>query len=332
MTTTIQRRKAAGLCVCGKARDNETIRCTACREKHRIDSLERMRAKSEERRAKGLCIQCGRHPPTDAHVRCERCHASHVTFARKAASAQMAERVTAGVCIGCGKPRNNETTRCDTCREEHNASTSAAKADSYAAFDSLGVCVSCGCTRDNETKLCNRCRTTSMSNNRIHAQAKRDRPGICDKCTLPTWTPEAPSCQYHYTYNLVSKFLSKDARLRKDRTAIRLTHAMMQKLYAQGGACAYSDVPLKPAVNMSIDHVWPRCKFPALSDELTNMVWVSRTVNNMKGIVTPTEPEFLILDLDIRARISTLANQVEGRPHDVPPLASPRPSPTTTPL
>lgn len=62
------------------------------------------------------------------------------------------------------------------------------------------------------------------------------------------------------------------------------------KLEQQGFKCALSGVPLVPGKNASLDHIYPKLKYPAVAAEPTNLVWVDHTLNKMKQDADPDDP------------------------------------------
>ncbi len=164
------KRKAAGMCVaCGKAPAlSGRAKCGACLEYARTynkgryltggacdgdcencrlpecgleasprdKALNRAMGLSDERRAAGLCIQCGR-PAEAGRSYCPACLSARREDYQKKAQA----RRDAGLCYLCGeRPPEPGKTRCRECAEKD----SKAQHRVYEGRARKGVCVSCG--------------------------------------------------------------------------------------------------------------------------------------------------------------------------------------------
>ena len=80
------------------------------------------RRKTAERRAKGLCVKCGKRPPTPGRTRCEPCAAKKRPADRARHRRLTAERVAQGLCPRCGKrPPAPERSQCAPCLEKDAA-------------------------------------------------------------------------------------------------------------------------------------------------------------------------------------------------------------------
>jgi hypothetical protein len=64
---------------------------------------------------------------------------------------------------------------------------------------------------------------------------------------------------------------------------------LKQKLQEQEYKCAYTGVQLIPGVNASVDHVYPKFKYPEMAKDPHNIEWVTTEVNVMKRDRTPEE-------------------------------------------
>ena len=72
-------------------------------EARRQRDLERYYRQTAERRAQGLCIKCGKRPPTPHRTWCEPCTAKKRPADRARHHRRTAERVALGLCPTCGK-------------------------------------------------------------------------------------------------------------------------------------------------------------------------------------------------------------------------------------
>ena len=136
-------------------------------EKGRQKERERHRKRAADRRTKGLCIKCGKHPPASGRSLCEACGergraAERARYARGKAAGnpyggrnpegrrRMArernkrrriERKEAGLCVRCGElPPAEGSVVCEACREARRAE----ERKLYAARRAKGLCGRCG--------------------------------------------------------------------------------------------------------------------------------------------------------------------------------------------
>ena len=72
-------------------------------ELRRKRDLERYHRQTAERKAKGLCVTCGKVPPEPGRTRCEPCAAKRRPADRARHHKRTAERVARGMCPKCGK-------------------------------------------------------------------------------------------------------------------------------------------------------------------------------------------------------------------------------------
>ena len=172
---------------------------------------ERHRRRVEERRAMGLCIKCGKHPPAHERKVCEPCgerarHSERLRYAgakargaryggrnpgnrrrmaRERSRKRKRERREAGLCTGCGKvPPLEGCAVCETCREERRA----AERELYAERRAGRLCGRCGAEVIGNASTCASCaardakrrpRKNAASRARYHARRAR---GACVDC------------------------------------------------------------------------------------------------------------------------------------------------------
>lgn len=65
--------------------------------------------------------------------------------------------------------------------------------------------------------------------------------------------------------------------------------AVMHLLESQNYLCPYSGALLVPGKNAAIDHIMPKSRFPDLAHSLSNLQWLDRRINFMKGDLLPEE-------------------------------------------
>ncbi len=167
----VERRRAEGLCLaCGKAPPVEgRAHCEPCAEARRARERaryakakaegklyggrkvetrrrigrERSRRRDEARRAAGLCMSCGRHPPVEGGASCEPCRKAK----RAAERALYAARRAAGLCGTCGGPTTDGGSRCAPCAVAETArypAKNAVRREQYARRKAEGRCTDCG--------------------------------------------------------------------------------------------------------------------------------------------------------------------------------------------
>ena len=99
-------------------------------EAARKSKLEREKKTQDERRANGICIECGKRPvESDKYTRCEVCRSRQLMRYhrnKKRESRDVADHC--GLCFKCLKPLDNPESRmCNACAEKCNESLAAAR-------------------------------------------------------------------------------------------------------------------------------------------------------------------------------------------------------------
>ena len=79
-------------------------------------------------------------------------------------------------------------------------------------------------------------------------------------------------CEKHWLQDMSRKHLG---------TVKRWTE-LKELFEKQNGVCAISGVKLEYGVNASIDHIKPLSKYPELNNDINNLQWVDKKINNMK--------------------------------------------------
>lgn len=156
-----------------------------------------------ERKARGLCVNCGIRPAAQGSVKCEKCKE---TDRRSAANRKKASRED-GTCADCG--RKIETGRlCAFCADKHRRSAR----ELYARKRDAGLCVNCGRVpaMPGQTKC-----AVCAEKQKAKSQARRIRlraEGRCVRCGRPT-----PGGEWHcFECRLQA---SRDYYARKERRA-----------------------------------------------------------------------------------------------------------------
>ena len=140
-----------------------------------------------------------------------------------------------------------------------------------------GICVNCNNPRDSVKYLCATCRqATAKYKKRL--REKRKENGMCANCGA---TPEVfegvPIC-------LICWFKRISIAITGSRKYANPLHVLWNN---QRGLCAYSDIPLVPGRNASIDHKIP--KSLGGSNDVSNLQWVTKNINRLKGKLTHAE-------------------------------------------
>jgi len=130
--------------------------------------LERYHRRTAERRAKGLCLKCGKRPPAPHRTQCEPCSERQRAGDLARYHRRSAERIAKGLCPKCGKrPPEPERSQCGPCLAKDAAAGRARDARLRAAGMPR---------RDPE-------RATAYERERRHRQiAERRAKGLCPEC------------------------------------------------------------------------------------------------------------------------------------------------------
>ena len=154
------------------AKDVEALRAQYRESYHR---------KTAERRAKGLCVTCGKCPPTPGRTRCEPCAAKKRPGDRARHHRRTAERVAAGMCPRCGeRPPAPERSQCEPCLEKDAAAGRAKDARLRAA----------GLPRRDPARE----REYAREHTRRQTEARKAE-GLCTACGKAPAAPGRVSCE-----------------------------------------------------------------------------------------------------------------------------------------
>ncbi len=94
---------------------------TTSRDKRRARDFERYHRRTAERRAKGLCLKCGKRPPATRRSQCEVCIEKCRPVDLERYHRRTAERRAKGLCPKCGKqPPAPDRSVCEPCNEKTN--------------------------------------------------------------------------------------------------------------------------------------------------------------------------------------------------------------------
>ena len=147
----------------------------------RAQYRESYQRKTAARRAKGLCVTCGKRPPTPGRTRCEPCAAKKRPGDRARHRRRTAERVALGLCPKCGKrPPAPERSQCEPCLEKDAAAGRARDARLRAA----------GLPRRDPARE----REYGRERTRRQTEARRAE-GLCTACGKTQAVPGRASCE-----------------------------------------------------------------------------------------------------------------------------------------
>ena len=108
--------------------------CSHDLEARRARDLERFHRRTAERRARGLCLKCGKCPPADGRTLCDACAEKRRPADRERFQRRAAERIAQGLCPKCGKqPPAAGLIHCTPCTEKRNRASRARDARLRAA-------------------------------------------------------------------------------------------------------------------------------------------------------------------------------------------------------
>ena len=212
-------------------------------EARRKRDLERYYRQTAERRAAGMCVNCGKRPPTPGRTRCEPCAAKRRPADRARHHQRTAERTAQGMCPKCGKRAPApERSQCAPCLEKDNAAGRARDARLRAA----GIP-----RRDPE-------RTHEYERKRRRREAETRRAeGLCTGCGKQPAAPGRASCEpclkqrraedrARYAAGKAAGKLYGGTNPETKRRAARAASKRRQKAWREAGLCVRCGQP--PAV------------------------------------------------------------------------------------
>ena len=142
--------------------------------------LERYHRRTADRRAKGLCVKCGKRPPEPGRSTCGPCAEKRRPADLARYHQRTAERIAQGLCPKCGKrPPEPERTQCGGCAEKDRVANRTRDARLRAAGKPR---------RDREkARVADRKR-------RRRQLAERREAGLCPECGKAPPAPESSLC------------------------------------------------------------------------------------------------------------------------------------------
>lgn len=111
-----------------------------------------------------------------------------------------------------------------------------------------------------------------------HRTDRRNAEGLCIVCGKEPQFHSSKLCSFHWVKNIVTTSL----KLPKDKIDSACM-ILLEKLKGQDFKCFYTNLPLIPGLDASIEHILPRSTHPTEAHKLDNLVWIHREVNRMRG-------------------------------------------------
>lgn len=220
------RHRKEGLCQhCPNVAEEDRLMCAS----HLLYHRQKKREVRAERRAKGLCLQCGQ----PARLRldgktglyCQSHYEANLERARKRrklrknatkrriyCSVPKKARRSLGLCYRCGWPNPKGTAHCQDCLDKHNADRVRLAGERRAR----GLCHRCG-RRSLKASACVKCRKILRKKHARLLAAKKAK-GQCVACSRPA-RPNGARCQKHHD------MFKLTAVKRADRQEIAATRA-----------------------------------------------------------------------------------------------------------
>ena len=200
----------------------------------------------DNRKAKNLCLDCGRKLDNIEYALCEKCRAKHSISASKSKDKRRKLWKEQGLCMECGKERNNNTQLCNSCKAKNNE---------YNKNNPRTV----------KALMQNKETTKILRKKRIEKEQ-------CPYCGKPRFG-NVIMCKKHFLMDR-SRIAMKSQKYWKDIEEI---------FNRQEGRCYYTGIKIELGVNASIDHKIPRCCNKPEVYTLKNLVWCYLDINVMKN-------------------------------------------------
>jgi hypothetical protein len=175
-----------------------------------------------------------------------------------------------------------------SCKKCGNTATAKYRKTSRESRKMQDLCVKCGKNPARKNRVtCEIC-APILSECENKMRSKRLKTGFCVICGN---TPFMESDRQNTYKTCDYCFLKGIARTSLGNAAF--ADDLKRKLEEQNYRCVYTGRLLKLGENASIDHIFPRSKFPKLAKNIDNIQWVDIVVNRMKRDLT--EEDFLNL-------------------------------------
>lgn len=190
------------------------------------------------------------------------------------------DRIDKGLCKNCGQLRTTAKVYCPSCVK---TVTTIAKTR-HTKLRAEGLCGDCGKETSDNRVHCEVC--LSKQRNRLTKWKQQVPRGFCTRCKKNKCLPQLidaklfmRSCQECYLRHAASAQIGSS----KHWTTL------LAKLEQQQWQCVYSGDEIVLGVNDSVDHIYPKSKYPDRALDISNIQWVTRTINRMKDCLEHDE-------------------------------------------
>lgn len=215
-----------------------------------------------------------------------------------------------GLCWNCSKPNENSTVEiiCKKCKKK-------LLTRGYKRIRKLREeqrCITCGSLLSIESNgtRCPHC-LDKWNILRKERRDSRKNHKLCTECSNPDILPHHNFCAPCYFKQKARDMFGTNDKWQELRD---LWHK-------QDGICPYTNKKLVRGQDASLDHKYPRKRFPELMNDINNFEWVNRRINLMKNQRTPAEfieylqniiDNYKIMDLDIVNNCKSMIENYNG--------------------
>ncbi len=201
-------------------------------------------------------------------------------------------RIINGLCAKCGTS-TDKTVYCSKCRQVHSLYCKT-RSDDWRV---QGLCVKCGGLRKSGCVHCLECLDKAKEYKMIHKSSiPRD---VCTSCNTRSCLPSLVNAKLYQRF-CQQCYIKRGSTVQLG--ASKYWRQLLKKLETQQFRCVYSGDEIVLGVNDSIDHIYPKSRYPELALDVSNIQWVTRIVNRMKDCLEHSE--FIDVVHRIHARFS----------------------------
>lgn len=141
-------------------------------------------------------------------------------------------------------------------------------------------CKLCNNAAKAQSRLRNRERYNTSASKRHHKSRQKKRAeGLCTECTA-IHLERSVICLDHWVICQVRRLIHRFKPARPEN--YKLFCQQLIQLLDKTSHCPYTQEPLYPGDNVSLDHIQPVCKRPDLIYDISNLQWTSKVYNYAK--------------------------------------------------
>lgn len=253
--------------------------CVVCKKNKVVDRKHKCKQCSQignrtydERKVNGKCTACGKFKAVEGKTKCIECLRRQLDCQAEL-NRKLRELKDSGICIKCKKNKAIEGKHiCDRCRiksEPYHNRYKKQRQIKYNLRKEQKLCTRCGevLARDGKT-TCQECENKKRIINKKRSKQLIEQ-GICIGCGKKQAVKGIQKCEECVLKGLAHLYKISYKKLKR-------------KLKQQNGRCYYSGKLLQPGVNLSVDHIKPRSRYPKLLYKESNLVLVDYDVNISK--------------------------------------------------